>query len=76
MTPSTIRTFLVFFTVLVAFKVATAPKRGKWLTLFGNVNRADQPRMFWLCMIAGIVIAVASGLAAIYTEVLLNMAGL
>jgi hypothetical protein len=49
-------------------KTATAPKRGSFLTLFGNIGRDTQPKYFRACLIAGYAFAGFMLFAAIFSD--------
>jgi hypothetical protein len=51
----------------MVWKTATAPRRGAFLTLFGNV-RPDQPRAFRACLIGGYSLAIVLLLAALFID--------
>lgn len=67
MSATAIRILLGLCAVYMVWKTATAPKRGAFLTLFGNV-RPDQPRAFRACLIGGYGLAVVLLLAAIFAD--------
>ena len=67
MSPTTIRVLLVAAAVYMIWKTATAPRRGAFLTLFGNI-RPDQPRAFRVCLIAGYALAAILLLAVLFLD--------
>jgi hypothetical protein len=52
----------------MVLKTATAPRRGRFLTAFGNINRETQPGAFRICLIGGYALAVTLALIATYTD--------
>lgn len=68
MNPTVIRFFLALFGAYMIWKTATAPRRGAFLTLFGNI-RPDQPRAFRTCLIAGYALAAVLLLLAAFPGV-------
>lgn len=63
-----VRLLLVATAIYIAFKSATAPKRGTFLTLFGNVRRDSQPRAFLVCLVAGYALSAVLILAAAFPQ--------
>jgi hypothetical protein len=66
---TTVRLLLGAFAFYMFLKTATAPKRGRFLTLFGNIGRDAQPKAFRACLIAGYVFGAFMLLAAIFSDV-------
>ena len=69
MNPDTIRILLAIVAAYMIWKTASAPKRGTFLTLFGNIGCQSQPRASRACLIAGYTLAAALLLAAIFPAV-------
>lgn len=69
MNPDTVRIILTGTAAYMLWKTASAPKRGTFLTLFGNIRRESRPGVFRVCLIAGYNLAVALLLAAIFPDV-------
>lgn len=65
----TIRILLAVAAAYMIWKTASAPKRGTFLTLFGNIRRESQPGAFRACLIAGYALAVTLLLAAVFPGV-------
>jgi len=61
-----VRVFLFVLALGVTLKLVVAPRRRKWLTLFGNVSRDEQPRMFWFCMTVGVFIVIVAASALLF----------
>lgn len=68
-----VRLLLVAAGIYIAFKSATAPKRGTFLTLFGNVRRTSQPRAFLICLVAGYALSAVIILGAAFPQVWLPL---
>ena len=66
MSPPAIRVLLIGLAVYLMIKSATAPKRGAFLTLFGNIRRETQPRAFAICQVVGFALAAVTFLSAFY----------
>ena len=69
MNQTTIRLLLGAFAFYMFLKTATAPKRGRFLTLLGNIGRDTQPKAFRVCLIVGYVLGAFMLLAAIFSDV-------
>lgn len=69
MSHDTIRLLLIMLALYLIFKTVSAPKRGSFLTLFGNVRRETQPSGFLVCLIAGYALATIILLAAIFPDI-------
>jgi hypothetical protein len=67
-TPDTIRLLLVAAAVYIVFKTATAPRRGKFLTVFGNIRPEIRPRAFRACLLGGYALAAVLLLYAIFPD--------
>jgi hypothetical protein len=66
--PATIRVLLLAAALYLVIKTVTAPKRGTFLTLFGNIRRDTQPRAFMVCLVAGYALACLVLLAVILPD--------
>jgi hypothetical protein len=68
MSADTVRVLLVLVAIYMIFKTATAPKRGTFLTLFGNIQSDTQPQAFKACLIGGYLLAATLFLAAVFSD--------
>ena len=68
MDQNTLRLLLLAFAFYTILKTAAAPKRGSFLTLFGNIGRHTQPQAFRACSIAGYALAAVMLLAALFSD--------
>lgn len=68
MSPVVLRYGLIAFAIYMVLKTATAPKRGAFLTLFGNIRPETNPIGFKVCLIAGYALAVVMLLAAVFQD--------
>jgi hypothetical protein len=60
----TVRLFLSVAGAYMIYKTLSAPKRGTFLTLVGNISRDKQPRTFGVCIVAGWALAIVFLFAA------------
>ena len=68
MNSTIVRLLIAAIGIYAVIKTATAPSRGRFLTLFGNVERTRRPRAFLVCLIAGYVLSAALLLAAAFSD--------
>ena len=68
MNVSTIRALLAVAAVYMVIKTASAPRRGTFFTLFGNIRREAKPRAFIACLAAGYALAGVALLAALFPD--------
>jgi hypothetical protein len=59
---------LIFVAFFATYKLAVAPRQGKWLTLFGHVSKTDKPNLFWTCWGVGAVLILLVIVALISEE--------
>ncbi len=69
MNTDTVRILMIAIALYMVLKTITAPRRGTFLTAPGNISRAEQPRAFAACLIAGWTLAAAFLIAALYANV-------
>ena len=66
MSDATVWSFLALFALGIAFKLMDAPRRQRWLTLVGFIDRDAQPRTVAARMTGGAGLLVVAVLALLF----------
>lgn len=69
MNTDTVRILMIAIALYMVLKTITAPRRGTFLTALGNISRAEQPRAFAACLIAGWTLAAAALYANVWLPI-------